>query len=156
MLGPWIKVNRKKSYDKPRQCIKKQRYHFAYKCPDSQSYDFSISHVQIWELDYKEGWTLKNWCFQTVVLEKTFESPLDSKEIKPVSPKGNQSEYLLEGLILKLKLQYFGQLMRRADSRKRLWCWERLKAGGEEGVRGWDGWMASPTQWIWVWANSRR
>ena len=80
----------KKSYDKPRQCIKKQRHHFADTGPSSQSYGFSSSHIQMWELDHKEGWALKNWCFQTVVLEKTFESPLDCKEIKSVNPKGNQ------------------------------------------------------------------
>jgi len=70
----------------------------------------------MWELDHKEGWASKKWCFWTVVLEKTLESPLDCKEIKPVNPKGNQSEYSLEGLMLKLKLQYFGHLMRRTDS----------------------------------------
>ena len=70
--------------------IKKQRQDFANKGPYSQSYGFSSSHVQMWELDHKEGWALKNWCFWTVVLEKTLESPLDSKEIKPVNPKGNQ------------------------------------------------------------------
>ena len=75
----------------PRQCIKKQRHHFANKGPSSQSYGFSSSHVWMWELDRKESWVLKNWCFWTVVLEKTLESPLDSKEIKPVNPKGNQS-----------------------------------------------------------------
>ena len=85
MLSPW-----KKSYDKPRQCIKKQRHHFTDKGPGSQSYGFSSSHVQMWELNHKEGWVLKNWCFWTVVLEKTRESPLDSKEIKPVNPKGIQ------------------------------------------------------------------
>ena len=71
--------------------IKKQRYHFASKGPYSQSYGFSISHVRIYELDHKESWALKNWCFWTVVLEKTLESPLDCKEIKPVKSKGNQS-----------------------------------------------------------------
>ena len=60
------------------------------------------------------------------------------------------------GLMLELKLQYFGHLMQRADSQKRPWCWERLKAEGEKGNRGWDGWMASPTQWTWIWANSKR
>ena len=80
----------KKSYDKPRQCIKKQRHHFANKAPYSQSYGFSSSHVWMWELNHKEGWALKNWCFRIVVLEKTVQSPLDSKEIKPVYPKGNQ------------------------------------------------------------------
>ena len=86
MLAPW-----KKSYDKPRQHIKKQRHYFAGKVPCSQSYGFSSRQVQMWELDHKESWTLKNWCFWIVVLEKTLESPLDSKEIKPVNPKGDQS-----------------------------------------------------------------
>ena len=81
----------KKSYDQPRQHIKKQRHYFANKGPPSQSYGFSSSHVWMWELDYKESWALKNWCFWTVVLEKTLESPLDCKEIKAVNPKGNQS-----------------------------------------------------------------
>ena len=90
MLAPW-----KQSYDKPRQNIKKQRYHFANKGPYSQSYDFSSSQVQMWELDHKEGWAPKNWCLQTVVLEKTLESPLDCKEIKPINPKRNQSWILI-------------------------------------------------------------
>ena len=80
----------KKSYDKPRQHIKKQRHHFAERGLYNQSYGFSSSHVWIWELDHKEGWALQNWCFWTVVLEKTLESPLDSMEIKLVNPKGNQ------------------------------------------------------------------
>ena len=80
----------KKSYDQPRQHIKKQRHYFANKDPSSQSYGFSSSHAWMWELDYKESWVPKNWCFWTVVLEKTLESPLDCKEIKPVHPKGNQ------------------------------------------------------------------
>ena len=80
----------KKSYDKSRQRVKKQRRHFVNKGPYSQSYGFFSSHVGMRELDYKEGWALKNWCFQTVVLEKTLESPLDCKEVKPVNPKGNQ------------------------------------------------------------------
>ena len=79
------------SYDKSRQCIKKQRHHFANKGPYSQSYGLSNTHVHMWELDHKEGWVPKKWCFWMVVLEKTLESPLDSKEIKPVNPKGNKS-----------------------------------------------------------------
>ena len=79
-----------KSHDRPRQCIKKQRYHFAYRDPYSQSYGFSRSHVRIWELDHKEGWASKNWCLQIVVLEKILESPLGCSESKPVSPKGSQ------------------------------------------------------------------
>ena len=101
------------------------------------------------ELDHKESWALTNWCFSTVVLEKTLESPLHCKEIQPVSP-----EYSLGGLMLKLKLHYFGHLMWRTDSFERPWCWERLKAGGEGVDRGWDGWMALPTQWTWVWVSS--
>ena len=78
------------SYDKPRQLIKKQRHYFANKGPSSQGYGFSSSHVWMWELDHKEGWAPKNWCFWTVGLEKTLERPLVSKEITPVNPKGNQ------------------------------------------------------------------
>ena len=83
------------SYDQPRQHIKKQRHYFVNKSPSSQSYDFSSSHVWMWELDYKESWMMKNWCFWTVVLEKTFESPLDCKEVKPDNPKGNQPWILI-------------------------------------------------------------
>ena len=86
MLAPW-----KKSYKQPRQLIKKQRHYFANKGLSNQSYGFSSSHVWMWELDYKESWALKNWWFWTVVLKKTLESPMDSKEIQPVHPKGNQS-----------------------------------------------------------------
>ena len=86
MLTPW-----KESYDKSRLRIKKQRHHFANKGLYSQSYRFPSSHVQIRELDYKEGWVLKNWCFWITVLKNTLESPLDSKEIKPVNSKQNQS-----------------------------------------------------------------
>ena len=86
MLAPW-----KKSYDKPREHIKKQRHYFADKGLYSQSYGFFSSHVWMWESDHKESWVLKNWCFWTVVLEKTLESSLDCKEIKPVHSKGNQS-----------------------------------------------------------------
>ena len=90
---------------------------------------FSCGHVWMWELDYEEGWAPKNWCFWTVVLEKTLESPLDSKEIQPVHPKGNQSWTFIEGLMLKLKLQYFGHL-----------TWKTLMLGKIEGRRrrGWQ------------------
>ena len=90
MLALW-----KKSYDQPKQHTKKQSYYFANKGPSSQSYCFSSSHVWMWELEYKESWEPKNWCFWTVVLEKTLESPLDSKEIKPVNPKGNKSRIFI-------------------------------------------------------------
>ena len=125
MLAPW-----KKSYDQPRQHIKKQRYYFANKGPYSQSYDFSISHVWMWELDHKESWALKNWCFWTVVLQKTLESPLDCKEISP--------EYSLEGLMLKLKLQSFGHLMRRTDSLKKTLLLGKRRRGWQQ-MRWLDG-----------------
>ena len=127
-LAPW-----KKSCDKSRQCIKKQRHHFGDKGPSSQSYDFSSSCVQTCELDHKECWAPKNGCFRIVVLEKTLESPLDSK-IKP-GTKGNHPEYSLDGLLLKLKLQYFDHLMQKANSLEKT-----LMLGMIEGRRrrGWQ------------------
>ena len=85
----------KESYNKPRQCIKKQRHHFTNKGPYRQTYDLANSHIQMWELDHEEA--LKNWCFWTVVLEKTLESPLDCKEIQPVHPKRDQSWVFIGG-----------------------------------------------------------
>ena len=128
MLTPW-----KESYDQPRQHIKNQRHYFVNKGLSSQSYGFSSSHVWMWELDYKESWVPTNWCFWTVVLEKTLESPLDCKEISP--------EHSMEGLMLKLKLQYLGHLMGRTDSLEKILIqsWERLKAGWDGDDRGWDG-----------------
>ena len=108
----------------------------------------------MWELDCEESWAPKNWCFWTVVLEKTLESPLDCKEIQPVHSEGDQPGCSLEGMMLKLKLQYFGHLMWRLTHWKILWCWEVLEAGGKGDGRGWDGWMASLTRWMWVWVNS--
>ena len=135
--------------------ILKSRHYFANKGLFSQSHDFSSIHVWMWELDHKEGWAPKNWCFWTVVFrtEKTLESLLDCKEIQPVHPKGDHS---LGGLMLKLKLQSFGHLMRRTDSFektlmlgkievRRRWGWQRVKL---------SGWMASPTQWTWVRVSS--
>ena len=88
--------------------IKRQRHYFANKSPSSQNYGFSSSHIWMWDLDHKERWVLKNWCFWTVVLEKTPESPFH--------PKWYQSEYSLEGQMLKMKLQYSVHLLWRADS----------------------------------------
>ena len=119
----------------------------------SQSYGFSSSHVWMCKLDHKEGWAPKNWCFW-IVLEKTLESPLDCKEIQSVHPKGDQSWVFIGRTVLKLKLQYFDHWFGELTHWKRPWCWERLKAGGERDDRGWDRWMASLTQWTWVWVNS--
>ena len=151
MLAPW-----KKSYDEPRQHVKKQRHHFADKGLYSQSYGISSNHVQMWELDHKEGWVLKNWCFGIVVLERFLRAPWTARSSNQSILKEISPECSLEGLMLKLKLQYFGHLMQRADSLEKTWCRERLKAGGEGYERGWDGWMASLIQWTWAWANSRR
>ena len=134
------------SSGQPRQHIKKHRHYFANKCLSSQSYGFSSSQVWIWELDYKESWAQKNWCFWTVVCwRRLLRIPWTARRsnqsiLRKVSP-----EYSLAGLILKLKLQYFGHLMWRIDSLKIPWCWERLKTRGEGDNRGWDGWMASLT-----------
>ena len=121
MLAPW-----KKGYDKPRQHINKQRYYSARKDLFSQRYGFSSSHVWVWDLDYKENWRPKNWCFWTAVLEKTLESSLDCKGnqsiLKEISP-----EYSSEGLMLKLKLQYFGHLMQEVTHWKRPWCWKHWR-----------------------------
>ena len=101
-----------------------------------------------------EGWTLKNWCFWTVVLEKTLESPVDCK-IKPVNPKGNQPWIFIGGTDAEAPILWSPDA-KSLSIRKKPRCWQRLKAGGEGDDRGWDGWLASPTRWMWVWASSRR
>ena len=128
---------------------------FVNKCLSSQGYGLSSGHVWIWELDYKESWAPKNWCFWTVVLEKTLESPLDCKEIQPVHPNGNQ--YWV--FIGRTDVEAETPILWPPDVKnwlvwKRPRCWERLKAGEKGDDRGWDGWMASPTQWTWVWVSS--
>ena len=149
MLAPW-----RKRYDQPRQHIKKQRHYFANKDLFSQGYGFSSGHVWMWELDYKQSWALKNWCFWTVVLEKTLESPLDCKEIQPVHPKGNQSRI------------FIGRTDAEADTLilwpldAKNWLIGKDSDAGKDqrqekkGMMGWDGWMALRTLWIWIWASS--
>ena len=136
--------------------LKSRRHDFANKGPSSQSYGFSSRHVWMWEVDHKESWVPKNWCFWTVVVEKMLGSPSDCKEIKPVHPKGNQPWISLEGLMLKLKLHYFGHLMWRANSLEETLMLEKGEGKREEGGRGWDNWIASLIQWTWTWENSRR
>ena len=132
MLTPW-----EKSYDQPRQCIKKQRQYFANKGPSSQGYGFSSSHVWMWELDCEESWVPKNWCFWTVVLEKTLESPLDCKEIQPVHPRGDRSWVFIRRTDAEAETPILwppdgknGLILKDPD------CWERLKAGQEGDNRG--------------------
>ena len=144
----------KKSYNLPRHHAKKQRHYFADKGPCSQNFDFSSSNVWMWELDYKEGWALKNLCFWTLVLEKTLESPLDCKGIKPVNPKGNKS-WILIG---KTDAEAEAPILWPPDAKN--WLIGKAPDAGkdwrqEKDDRGWEDLMASPTQWILVWVSSK-
>ena len=130
MLSPW-----KESYDQPRQHIKKQRHYPASKSPSSQGYSFSSSREWMGELDYKESWVPKNWCFWSVVLEKTLESPLDCKEIQPVHPKGDQSWIFIGRTYIEAETQYFGHLMRRAVSFEKTLLMGTIEGGSR---RGWQ------------------
>ena len=103
----------------------------------------------MWELDCEESWALKNWCFWTVVLEKTLESPLDYKEIQPFHPKGDQSWVYWKDWCWSWNSNTLATWCEELTHLRRPWCWERLRAGGEGEDRGWDGWMASPTRWTW-------
>ena len=128
--APW-----KKSYDQPRQHIKKQRHYFANKGPSSESYGFSSHHVWMWELDYKESWVPKNWCFGTVCWRRLLSDPWTARRSNQSILKEISPEYSLEGLMLNLKLQYFGHLMQRTDSLEKT-----LMLGKIEGRRrrGWQ------------------
>ena len=151
MFTPW-----KKSYDKPRQYIKKQRHYFADKGLYGQSYGFSSSHVWMWELGRKEGWTLKNWCFWTVMLE----SPLDCKEIKPVNPEGNQPWIFIRGTDVEAEAPILwpvdakSQLTGKDPDAGKDWGQAEKRATEDEMI-GWLQWTWL-TQWTWVWANCRR
>ena len=122
-LTPW-----KKTYDQLRQHIK-SRHYFANKGPYSQSYGFSSSHAWMWELDYKESWAPKNWCFWTMLLEKTLRVPSTARRSNQSILKEISPEYSLEGLMLKLKLQYFGHLMQRTDSLEKTLMLGKIEGG---------------------------
>ena len=139
------------SYDRPRQCVEKQWHYSANKGPYSQGCGLPSGHVRLWKLDHKEGWVPKNWCLRTVVLEKTLEGPLGRNEIKPVNLKGNQP-WILTGRTDAILVTWCEE----QTHWKSPWCWERLRAEAETGVRGWDGWMASLMPWTWTWANFGR
>ena len=146
---------RKKSYGQLRQHIKKQRHYFVNKGPSSQGYRFSSSHVWMWELDYKESWAPKNWCFWTVVLEKIWESL--GLQGDPTSPSWRRS---VLGVHWKVWCWSWNSTTlatwcKELTHWKRPWCWEILRARGEGDDRGWNGWMASLTQWTWIWVGSR-
>ena len=127
------------SYDKFRKHIKKQRHHFADKGSYTQSYDFSSSHVWMWELDHKEDWASKNWCFWTVVLEKTPESPLDSKEIKPVNPRWHQP-WILIGILWLIDVKNW--LIGKDPEARKDWRQEEERTTQDEMVR-WHHWLMS-------------
>ena len=143
-------------YDRPiKQHIKKQRHYFANKGPSCQSYGFSSSHIWMWELDHKESWALKNWCFSTVVLKNTFESPLNYQEIQPVHPKGNHSWIFIGRTDAETETPTLWPpdmknwlIGKDPDAGK---DWSQEEKGDD---RAWDGWMASLTGWTWVWVSS--
>ena len=110
----------------------------------------------MWELDCEESWAPKNWCFWTVVLEKTLESPLDHKEFNQSVLKEISPEYSLEGLMLKLKLQCFGHMMQRTDSFEKTLMLGKIEGGRKRGRQRMRCCMASPTRWTWVWVSSGR
>ena len=148
MLAPW-----KKSYDQPRQHIKKQRHYFTNKGLSSQSYGFSSSHVWIWTVKKAERRRIdvfELWCWRRLLRVPWTARRFNQSILKEISP-----EYLLEGQMMKRKLQYLATWCKELTHWERRWCWERLKAEGEGDDRGWDGWMASLILWTWVWVNSR-
>ena len=141
LLAPW-----KKSYDQPKKSVKKKRHYFVDKGPSSQGYGFSSSHGWMWELDYKESRALKNWCFSTVVLEKTLDSPLDSKEIQPVHPKGNQPWIFIE------RIDFEAETPKLCPSDVKNWLigkdpdagkdWRQEEKGmTEDEMVGWHHWL---------------
>ena len=150
MLTPW-----KESYDQPRQHIKKQSCYFANKVPSSQGYGFSSGHVWMWELDYKESWAPKNWCFFLlwcwIRLLRVLWTARRSKQsiLKEINPACS-----LKAWYWSWNSNTLATWCEELTHWKRPWYWGRLKAGGKGDDRGWDGWMASPTWWTWVWVNS--
>ena len=128
------------SYDQPRQHVKKQSQYLANKGPSNQSYGFSSIHVWMWELDHKESWTLKNWCFWTTVLgKKLLRVPWTARRSNQSILKEISPEYSLEGLMLKLKLQYFGHLMQRTESFEKTLMLGKTEGRRRRGRWGWDG-----------------
>ena len=136
----------KKSYEKPSSIFKSRDITLQKKVQCNQRYDFPSCHVWMWQLDRKEWWLVKNWWFWTVVLDKTLESPLDYKDIQQVNAKGNQSWIFIGSSDAKAEAPMLWPTDVKNLLIKRPYYWERLKAGGEEEDRGWDGWIASLTQ----------
>ena len=150
MIASW-----KENNDKPGQGIEEQRHYSGNKSPYSQGYGFPTGHIQLWELDHKEGRMPNNWCLQTVVLERTLENPLTARRWNQSIWKKINPEYSLKGLMLKLKLQYFGHMMWTDDSWKSLML-GKIEGRRRTGIKGWDGWTALLMEWTWTWTNSGR
>ena len=149
MLAPWNKVITNLD------SLLKSETLFCWQRPSAQSYGFSSSHVWVWELDYKESWAPKNWCFWIVMWKRLLRVPWTARRSNQSILKEISPEYSLEGRMLKLKLQYFGHLMQRTDSLGKTLMLGKIEDGRRSGDnRGWDGWMASLTQWTWLWVNS--
>ena len=149
-LAPW-----KECYDKPRQCIKKQRNHLLTKVHIVKAMVFLVVmyRCEIWTIKKIERWRIdafQLWCWRRLLRMSWTARRSNQSVLKEISPE----DWILEGLRLKLKLQYLATCCEEVTHWKRPWCWERLKAGGEGGDRGWDGQMASPTRWTLVWATS--
>ena len=123
-------------------------------CTPETNTTLLINYSLMWELDCEEGWALKNWCFWTLVLEKTLESPLDCKEIQPVHSEEDQPWDFFGRNDAKAETPVLWPPHAKSWLTGKDWCWEGLGAGGEGDDRGWDGWMASPTRWTRVWVNS--
>ena len=134
----------------PRPCVKKQTPYFANKGQYCQTYSFSSSHVWMWELDCKESWAPKNWCFWTVVLQSL------GLQGDPTSPSKRSSALGVhwKDWCWSWNSNTLATWWEELTHWKIPWCWERLRAGGEGDNRGWDGWMASPAQWTWIWVGS--
>ena len=146
MLAPW-----KKSYDQPKQHIQKRRHYFADKGPSSQSYGFCSSDVWMWELDYKESWIPKNWCFELLCWKRLLRVPWTVRRSNQSILKEISPEYSLDWC-WSWSSNTLATYCEELTHWKRPWWWERLKAG-EGDDRGWDGRMASPTWWRWVWVS---
>ena len=147
MVTAALKLEDDESYDKPEQCVKKQRHYFANKGPNSQGYGLSSSYVRLWELDYKEARAPKHWCFQTVVMEKNLDGPLDSKEIKWINLKGNQPWIFIGSMNTNAEaeiptlwpLDVNSQLIGKDSDDEKDW-WQEEKGATEDEMVGWHYW----------------
>ena len=145
----------RKNYEKILDFVLKRRnLSLLAKVPSvTNPYRLSISHVKMWEMESKEGWELKNWCLQTVMLEKTLSGPLNCKEIQPINPQGNQPWIDFWSINAEAETRGFCQTDSENQFWKTPWHWVRLRTGREGADRRWDMWTASPIQWTCVWAN---